>query len=228
MSFDLGMFPVAPFLIALLIPLIYSLKNRKERRSVIAIIIASILLVALYPLVTFLGNAIPLFGYSIGKVVLFVLIPVITVLYLEKWKLKDIFSNLGVRKRGLPRSVYYGLIAAVVTIAITVLVSTSSQFDTVFRTIMFFEAFTEEFFFRGFLFLYLVKKTSLRVGYATSIVGFVLMHPQHFTSLFLISTIAQAVLLTVVADKTKNIIGPWISHGANRLFPSLIRSLLGA
>jgi membrane protease YdiL (CAAX protease family) len=227
MAINLGLFPVAPLLIALLIPLLYSLKKRKEVRSVVLIALCSVILVVLYPLVSFLGGVIPLFGYSVGKIVLFVLLPVITVLYIERWKIKDIFSNLGVRRKNLPRSIYYGLLAAVVTVIITILVSTSIQFDAAFRTIMFFEAFTEEFFFRGFLFLYLVKKTSLKVGYATSILGFVLIHPQHFTSLFLVSTIAQAVLLTVIADKTKNIIGPWVSHGANRLFPSLIRVLLG-
>lgn len=227
MSVNLGMFPVALLVIAVLIPLIFSLKERKEVKPVIAILICSIGVVVFYPLTTFLANLEPVFGYAAGKVILFVLFPVATILYVERWNLKDIFSNLGIRKRGLRKSLIYGLLAAIVTIAITVLVATSSQFDLTYRIIMFFEAFTEEFFFRGFLFLYLLRKTSRKIAYVTSILGFVLIHPQHFLSFFLISTITQGILLTVVADRTKNVIGPWVSHGLNRFFPVLIRGLIG-
>ncbi len=133
--------------------------------------------------------------------------------------------NLGVRKKNMSKSVLYGLVAAVITVVITMVVATTT-FDLFFRIIMFFESFTEEFFFRGFLFLYLLTKTNKKVAYATSILGFVLIHPQHFTSLFLLSTIAQALLLTIVADKTGNIVGPWVSHGLNRFLPSLIKTFL--
>jgi len=220
------MFPVALLIIAVLIPLVYSLNKRKERKPVIAILICSIAVVVFYPLTTFLSGLNSLFGYAIGKVILFVLFPVITIFYVERWNLRGIFSNLGVRKKGVRKSLIYGLLAAVVTIAITVLVAGSSQFDLIYRTIMFFEAFTEEFFFRGFLFLYLLTKTNRKIAYVTSILGFILIHPQHFTSLFLISTITQGVLLTIVTDKTKNIMGPWVSHGLNRVFPVLIRGLI--
>jgi membrane protease YdiL (CAAX protease family) len=91
---------------------------------------------------------------------------------------------------------------------------------------MFFEAFTEEFFFRGVLFLYLLSKTNVKIAYLTSVPAFVLMHPQHFTSLFIISTVTQAILLTVITHKTKNIIGPWVAHGLNRILPSAIRLFL--
>jgi len=223
---NLGIYPVAPLLFALLIPIIYSLWKRKELKSILLITLSAILLIAFYPIVPYLANLIPFFGYSIGKFLLFVLIPVVTIFYIEKWNLKKIFANLGVRRKNAGKSVYYGLIAAVITIIITILVTTAINFDLAFRTIMFFEAFTEEFFFRGFLFLYLLTKTNRKVAYATSILGFILIHPQHFTSLFLISTIAQGVLLTIVADKTKNIIGPWVSHGLNRLLPGLIKIFL--
>lgn len=225
---DFGMFPVAPMIIALLIPIFYSLsKRRKELRSILMITICSIAVIVLYPLVSWLSGVIPYLGYTIGKFILFVIFPAITVLYIERWKVRNVFRNFGVRREGLPKSVLYGIIAAIITIIITIFVSTTSQFDAAFRSIMFFESFTEEFFFRGFLFIYLISKTNTKVAYATSILGFILIHPQHFTRLFLISTIAQSILLTVVAHKTKNMIGPWISHGLNRFFPTLIRSVLG-
>jgi membrane protease YdiL (CAAX protease family) len=227
MAINLGAFPILPLIFALLIPIAYSLIKARNRKSIALITLCSILMIALYPLVSFLGDLIPLFGYSLGKIILFVLFPVLTILYLERWKIRDIFSGLGVRRKGLPRSVLYGITAAAVTIAITVLVMEPYQFDLAFRVIMFFESFTEEFFFRGFLFLYLLTKTSTRTAFATSVLGFILVHPQHFTNLFLVSTAAQGILLTIVAQKTRNILGPWIGHGLNRFLPILIKNLIG-
>ena len=227
MTLSLGAFPIALLLVALILPLAYSLKNRGSLKAVSGIIICSAAVVALYPLVSFLSELLPPLGYTLGKVILFILFPVVTVVLLERWRLRDCFLCLGIRKTALSRSIVYGIIAAAVTILITILVITTTPFDVMFRTIMFFEAFTEEFYFRGFLFLYLLSKTNIKVAYTTSILGFILIHPQHFTSLFLLSTIAQGVLLTVVAHKTKNILGPWIGHGLNRFFPVLIRNILG-
>ncbi len=218
--------PIAPFLIALLIPLAYSLKKRKNLKPILAIIICSLAMVVFYPLIYHLGQAIPLLGYTIWKFILFVFLPVITVFYVERWDLKTILPNLGVRKENIRKSIIYGVLAALFTIAITVLVTTSSQFDLTYRVIMFFESFTEEFFFRGLLFLYLLAKTNRKIAYVTSILGFILIHPQHFLSPFLISTIMQGILLTIVTDKTKNIIGAWVGHGLNRVFPVLIRSFI--
>ncbi len=220
--------PIALFLIALLIPLAYSLKNkRKNLKPILAMIICSLAMVSFYSLTYYLSQISPLFGYTIGKFILFVFLPIITIFYVERWNPKTILSNLGVKKENLRKSVIYGVLAALVTITITIFLISTMSFDLSYRIVMFFEAFTEEFFFRGFLFLYLLSKTDIRVAYVTSILGFILIHPQHFTSLFLISTITQGILLTVVAHKTRNIIGPWIGHGLNRFFPVLIRNLLG-
>ncbi|MBL7160407.1 MAG: CPBP family intramembrane metalloprotease [Candidatus Aenigmarchaeota archaeon] len=220
----LEQFPVAPMLLVLLIPLAYSFWKRKERKAVIVVCIACVFTVAFYPLVNILANLVPTVGYFLGKIILFIFIPILAVFFLEKWSLKNIFIDFGVRRKALGKSVSLGIAAAIVTIAITLLVSVT-QWDLAFRSIMFFESFTEEFFFRGFLLLYLMKKTTPKIAYSTSVLGFVLIHPQHFNSLFLISTIAQGLLLAWVAGKTKNIIGPWIAHGANRFFPSLLRMI---
>jgi len=217
---------ISPFLLALLIPISYSLiRNRKELKTLLLIFICSLVIVVFYPITSYLATIMPMFGYSIGKLLLFVLLPTVTVFYIERWHIKEIFSNLGVRKKGIRESVLYGLAAALITIIVSMAVA-SYQPDVIGRIVLFFEAFTEEFFFRGFLLLYLTEKTTSKIAYTTSILGFILIHPQHFGSLFLISTIAQGVLLAIVADKTKNIIGPWISHGLNRLVPVLIKTFL--
>jgi CAAX amino terminal protease family. len=222
------MYPVALLIFALLIPLIYCAKwKKKELKNIGLLTVCSVVIILLYPLTFYLFNILGVVGYSIAKFILFILLPIITIFYIEKWKVRDILFNAGIRKKNLQKSIIYGIIAAAVTIVITVIVSTTYKVDIVWRIVMFFEAFTEEFFFRGILFLYLIQKTNLKVAYSTSIIGFILIHPQHFTSMFILSTIAQAILLTIVANKTENIIGPWISHGLNRNIPSLIRIALG-
>lgn len=224
----LGQFVIAPFLIALIFPIFYTLRHkRKNLRDILFISLCSILVVIGYPIVSYLSMAIPLLGYSLGKILLFIVLPVLTIFFLERWKIRKIFYELGIRRKKKNQSIFLGLVFGTVTIIITILVS-ATAFDPIFRTIMFFEAFTEEFFFRGFLFLYLLKKTDLKTAYLTSIIGFVLMHPQHFTSLFLISTIAQGILTTVIAANTRNITGCWIAHGLNRFVPSALRFFLGA
>jgi len=77
-------------------------------------------------------------------------------------------------------------------------------------------------FFRGVLLIYLWKITNLKVPYSTSILAFMLAHPQHLTSLSLICVAAQGILLGIVTHKTKNILGPWISHGLNRVIPQIL------
>jgi len=91
---------------------------------------------------------------------------------------------------------------------------------------MFFEAFNEEFLFRGVLLLYLWKITDFKVAYVTSVLAFILAHPQHLTSLSLIGVAAQGILLGIVTYKTKNLVGPWISHGLNRVIPQILAALL--
>jgi membrane protease YdiL (CAAX protease family) len=75
--------------------------------------------------------------------------------------------------------------------------------------------------------LYIWKITNLKVAYSTSVLAFVLAHPQHLTALSLLVVATQGILLGVVTYKTKNIIGPWISHGLNRVIPSWISIALG-
>lgn len=227
-----GISPIAPMMLAFLIPIIYNLsKGKKEReklRPIIMIVFCSMAIVVFYPLTSYLYTFAPIkyFGYSIGKFILFVLLPAATILYVEGWGLKKIFDSLGVRKKNIRKSIAYGMFATLITVTVTLAVMENYSFDFFNSTILFFESFTEEFFFRGFLFLYLLKKTDRDIAFATSTSAFVLAHPQHFTELFLISTVVQGILLAWVTDKTKNIIGPWISHGLNRFVPALLRNLI--
>lgn len=229
MSLDFGMFPIALLICALFIPLVYCIKwKRKELRPIGLLMLCSIIIVLLYPITYYLSNIAGESGYALGKFILFVIIPLVTLVFIEKTTVKKILMDVGVRRKRILASIVYGVGVAAITIVITLLVSAFTETMNVLQAaILFFDAFNEEFFFRGILFLYVLKKTNVPVAYLTSIIGFILVHPQHFTSLFLLSTSTQAILLTIVADKTKNIAGPWISHGLNRIIPPLIRVSLG-
>jgi membrane protease YdiL (CAAX protease family) len=93
----------------------------------------------------------------------------------------------------------------------------STDSDIQLGLLSFFESLTEEVFFRGILLLYLWKKTTLPIAYITCLGAFILHHPQHFQTLFLIPTIVQSVLTAEIARRSKNVIGSWMLHGVNRL-----------
>lgn len=228
---DLGIFPIALMLLVLVIPILYCIKRKKTSlRKVVLISVCCIFIVILYPITTYLGNIIePTLGYFLGKLILFTFLPFVTILYLERWKIKTTCIELGVKKEKLMMSILLGLGVLIITVIISLIVIKWGQTESpsaYWNTIMFFDAFTEEFLFRGVLLLYLWKITDLKIAYATSVLAFILAHPQNFTSLFLISTAAQGILLGIATYKTKNLVGPWISHGLNRVIPQIIVTLL--
>jgi membrane protease YdiL (CAAX protease family) len=224
------MFPIAPMLIALLIPIIYCIIHKDcILKKVITIFICCFFITLFYPITQLLGNIVGnSFGYLLGKIILFTIIPLITIAYLEKRKIIDALIEIGIRKRKLTKSIIFGLIVFVITLIITIIFSweTKGNNSLIWNSILFFEAFNEEVLFRGVLLLYLWKITDVRVAYVTSILAFILAHPQHFSSLFLISTFTQGLMLAIISNKTENIIGPWISHGLNRVIPNLLRIFL--
>lgn len=231
MPLNLGMFPIALMLLSLLIPLIYCLKWKKESlRKVVVISICCILIVIVYRITDDLGKIIePTLGYFVGKAILFTILPLITILYLERCTIKAALTEVGVKKDKLVMSILLGLGVLVITVTLTVIVwwgqiePTSAYWDV----IMFFEAFNEEFLFRGVLLLYLWEITDLKVAYATSVLAFILAHPQHLMSPSLIIVAVQGILLGIVTYKTKNLIGSWISHGFNRVIPTSLGMVLG-
>ena len=222
----LQQFPIILLIIALSIPLFYCFFNKKEMlKKIIVLFLMGVVIIILYPIVSIFESV---YGYFLGKAIIFTLIPLITVIYLEKIDVKKAFSELGVKRDNLEISIFYGLIAFLFTVIFSLKMYWGITANVVVDSniVMFFEAFNEEFLFRGVLFLYLWKITDIRIAYATSIIGFILIHPQHFESFFIVSTTAQAILLAFVTHETKNIVGPWISHGLNRIVPNIIRALI--
>lgn len=230
----LGTYPTLLFFVALLIPLLYSMVRKRDGlRGMMAIFVMGVLVVFFYPAVNHLGALVPesSIGYSVGKLIVFVFIPLAFVLYLERWRLKDAFGKLGIRRKRFKESVLLGLAVLVVTGVLAIVFGGNVEIQTLWAVVAFFEAFTEEFFFRGVMFLYIAWKIDARVAFASSLIAFVSFHPQHYLNPglrpTLLITLAQGALMVLVTHRTKNIAGPWIGHGLNRSIPYIVKAALG-
>ena len=219
-----------PMLVPMAIPLIYCIKYKKELLSEIGTITLAIALIVLlyWPLLTsnFLGE----YTYVAVKVVLFIFFPLLLLLVFKRNSTPLQVNHYGIQSKGTKKSLLLCLLFLPIMLGITFgikyFMGISGDAETVAGILSFFESFTEEFFFRGVLFLFLISKIDLRVAYLTSLASFVLMHPQNLESLFIISTIVQGILTLEICRRSKNLLGAWVLHGTNRLFSIALLPLL--
>ena len=214
-----------PMLVPMIIPVVYCWKYSKDSLGKLwPIILSMVLIVVLY---TSMFGIIPVpyhVDYTLIKFILFVFMP-LAILYMwdRKRPLKERLADFGIRKKGTEESLKlsaFVLPAMLASIAFTsfMLERSYNPSEPIYSILSFFESFTEEFFFRGILFLYLWKFVDIRIAYITSMASFILMHPQYFWGLAILPGIVQTILTTIIAHKTKNIAGPWVLHGASRIF----------
>ena len=211
----------------MILPIVYiALYKRQYIVEIILITLTMIFaVIAYWPLTTGFRTT----ANILPKFILFVFIPYI-ILFVY-WKLKknseNHFKLLGLTNKNLERSFKLGLALIPLMILITFLakymigLSTMEPYLEV-GVVSFIESFTEEFFFRGILFLLLMMRTNFTVAYITSLSSFILMHPQNLADLFIISTIAQGILTLEICRRTKNLAGAWVLHGTNRFFSIII------
>ncbi len=226
---NIVLYPTTALILVLLIPVFYCWRWKKEsQEKVVVVWFYGLVATIFYGFVIYLADILSHVGYFLGKIILFTIVPLFIYVFLEKGGITTALVELGVKKEKILPSVVWGIGVVIITLFIGLVVAWEQEGITslYWNIIMFFDAFNEEFLYRGFFFLYLWKITDVRVAYLTSNLAFILTHPQHFYSLFMISTVTQGILLTVVTHKTKNIVGPWVSHGLNRTIIQLIRSLL--
>ena len=222
-------------LIPMIIPIIYGLKYKRESLQEISVItVVMIFIVIVYwPLTLGLNSS----SNIIAKTLLFVLVPIFFLLLLFKIRAKlgnekqDFQLNLfGITRNGFYKSMKLGFLFLPFMLIVTFLVKymMGGDYDPNFPLgfVSFIESFTEEFFFRGILFLFLMSKTNFKIAYITSLSSFILMHPQNFTNPFIISTIFQGLITLEICRRSKNITGAWIVHGSNRFFSIALYPLL--
>ena len=182
-----------------------------------------------------LGGLFGWYFYFIAKFVLF-LMPGLILIKVRNYKL----SEFGIAKEGLRLSLLLGfgiLILTTVTSATTFLLNPattpSNLWDfTIPSNIilisipLFFDAFNEEFLFRGVFFFFAYKNTkNIALSYIVSMLVAFAWHPE-FTLFRMVPVFVQGTLLCYLLYKSKNIHGAWISHGINRTTGSLVARFL--
>jgi len=230
-----------PMLIPMILPIVYALKFKRDSLIDICVITLTMIfiVIAYWPFTIGFSSS----ANIITKFLLFVLIPLF-LLYItwrirnrSKKKKQDFpFKQYGLTEEGFEKSLKLGFlflpIMLIATFSAKYLIGVHFDADFPIGVVSFIESFTEEFFFRGILFLFLMIKTNLKVAYITSLTSFVLMHPQYipdslsYMNPFIISTIVQGVLTIEICRRSKNLVGAWVLHGTNRFFSIVILPFL--
>lgn len=219
-----------PFLLPLIALVIYSAGRKRSSLQISGLLLISgICIVGVYwPLITL--DFFQPFTYIIVKFLLFVFVPVLFLNVLLKKQFRDIFITSGLQKKGLKNSVFLFFIFLPIMLlfsgAISYLSGNFVQGSLDTGAISFIESFTEEFYFRGLLFLVLAAYIDVRMAYVVSITSFVLVHPQHLTSFLVVPTIVQGILTLEIVRRSNNLIGAWLLHGVNRIFLLVILPFL--
>ena len=219
-----------PMLVPMIIPLFYCYIYRKESLAEIGTITASMFLIVIlyWPLLT--ANFLSTQTYVTVKFLLFVILPIICLQIVKRNKSPLNLKYYGIKKEGLKKSIWLCILFLPIMLGVTIVIQYVNgvilDADAWAGIISFFEAFTEEFFFRGILFIFLLSRTNLRIAYITSLASFVLIHPQHLATIFIIGTIVQGILTIEICRGSDNLIGAWLLHGVNRFFAIAIIPLL--
>ena len=214
-------------LIPMIVPILYGIKYKRESFLEISIITLFMIfiVIAYWPLTIELNSS----ANIIAKFLLFVLVPLLF-LYLtfkirneqRKKKLDFKLDQFGISSIGIDKSLKLGFLFIPLMLLVTYIAKymIDGSFNPNFPlgVVSFVESFTEEFFFRGILFIFLMRKTNFKIAYITSLASFILMHPQNFTNPFIISTIVQGFLTIEICRRSKNLVGAWVVHGTNRFF----------
>jgi len=211
-------------LLPLIIPILYCIRKKRESLTEILIIaLVMSLIVGLWPLYSdgYLGYSSE--AYVSVKVLLFIALPITVLLLLKRNKSPLDFRQYGIQSEGAKKSILLFVVLLPLMLIASYIVrigsSAPASADLPYGAIMFFEAFTEEFLFRGILFILILSLTDVKIAYFTSFACFLLMHPQYYASglmIGMLSLIVQAVLTIEIARRSKNIIGSWLLHGLNR------------
>ena len=228
MHFD---FLLWPMLIPMIIPIVYVIKYKRDSLIEIGVITFTMIfiVVAYWPLTLGFNSTSNIFT----KFLLFVFLPLVS-LY-TAWKIQNkqkkkkqehSFKKFGITEEGFEKSLKLGFLFLPIMLIVTFIakymagVTLGGGFSL--GVVSFVESFTEEFFFRGILFIFLLSRTNLKIAYITSFASFILMHPQNFSNPFIISTLVQGFLTIEICRRSKNLVGAWLLHGTNRFFSIVI------
>ena len=164
--------------------------------------------------------------YFLAKTILF-LLPGLVIIKLRKYKLSD----FGITINRLKLSILLGFGILIITSITNAIIFSHkgyifSPLFLLWSIPLFFDAFNEEFMFRGVFFFFALKNTeSLTLSYIVSMILAFAWHPE-FTIFRMIPVFVQGTLLCYLLYKSENIFGAWISHGLNRTSAFVLAQLL--
>lgn len=208
------------------------MKNKKTTLSIMVIMIISILVIFIVEYYLVPGYIIK----SMIKVPMFLILPLIYIGYNRSINILDYFKIYS-RKQFIT-SIVIGMITFIFVIGVYFILRTyidlseireilyksedinKNNFFYVAVYISFFNSFLEEFFFRGFLFLTLIKTTSRTVAYVVSALAFAVYHIGIMADWFniaiflltLVSLFAGGLLFNYLNEKNKNFYNSWLVH----------------
>jgi membrane protease YdiL (CAAX protease family) len=219
-----------PMLVPMILPLAYCVKYKRDSLvEIVTLIVVMAMIVVLYwPLL--ISNFLSTYTYVGVKVLLFVVLPLVLFIVIKRDSSPLHGTLYGIKKEGVKKSIAWCVLFLPCMLIVTGLIQyfygVTWSADAVAGSISFFEAFTEEFFFRGILFIFLLRKTNMKIAYVTSLASFTLMHPQNLTTFFIVGTVVQGILTLEIARRSQNIMGAWVLHGSNRFFSLVLLPLL--
>jgi membrane protease YdiL (CAAX protease family) len=215
-----------PFLIPIFGLLMYSIIYEHKNSRIVGSVLLSGIIVVLTYLYLLESNIFGQYTYIFVKYLLFILIPCLLILFGGKFVINDFIKMVGISRTGFFSSLKWGLLLLPIMLGVTIIVyfyqGFSSGIDVFFGVVSFFESFSEEFFFRGILFLLLIHFFRFEIVFIVSLFSFILVHPHHLSNVFIFVTIIQGLLTLEIVRRSKNLTGAWLLHGMNRLFSLLV------
>lgn len=211
-----------PFLLPITGLWFYSMRYKPEVSRVIGFIVLSSVLIVLFYMPLLQTDVFGQYTYIFVKYLLFIILPLLLVSFGGRILISEFLKKCGVRREAVLISVRWGVVLLPVMLGVSfilfLLLGLASDCNWLNGCISFFESFSEEFYFRGVLFLLLLPLFRFEVVYVVSVSSFILVHPQNFSSVFLIGTMVQGVLTVEIVRRSENLLGAWILHGLNRVF----------
>jgi len=228
---------VWPLLLCMIVPFSYWIKFQRDKQHFLKLLaILGVLIVCVLLSDYFIVNATNDFESFMDRILSYSLLPFVLILIIFKGIFKDSsfleFKKFSLGRQGVVKTTRLFLYCIPIIIVLDVLIylimlqnlNNSRMGSTDFWNggIYFFDAFNEEFLFRGILFMVLLSLTSLRAAWVTSIAGFALAHTRYYLAepslihyLPMLSVIVVAIITVEIARRSENIIGSWLIHGSS-------------
>lgn len=161
-----------------------------------------------------------------------ILVPILWYKFVNQISLKEMFTRLQLRREGLSNAILWGFITVIVAFAVTISISLLYMFFTktdpskfsnipdlqllfsipALYLLVTVQPFCEEFFFRGFLFEKIIRRSGPTIAILVTSILFGVSHLSYTYAYAAVIAVILGVLLAVVVYKTKNLYSAIFAH----------------